>query len=102
MFKDSEALIVFIDALSMRIDCLGDKHEALSETLYHMAGIHGRMDNLDIAMKMYQDALQIQMTKDGGESVTVATILLMISSICIKQGNLPSTLDKLKGALKIW
>merc|ERR1711957_686680 len=69
-------------ALSMRIDRLGDTHEAVGE-------------------KMYQDALQIQMTKDGGESAPVATTLLMIASIYMKQGDLPSALDKLKGALTI-
>ncbi|KAI2506348.1 hypothetical protein MHU86_8076 [Fragilaria crotonensis] len=98
---DDAALIKFEEAFRLRKECLGDTHEAVGDTLYHMAEIHSRIGNHTIAMDMYHEALRIQTLADGRDGAAVAMTLQMIASLYVRQGDFEMAMEKLRASLSI-
>ena len=95
------ALVNFDEALRLRKKCLGDDHEAVADTLYHMAKIHSCMDNHSVAIEMYEEALRIQILAVGSCGAAVAMTLQMIASVYVRQGNFDLAMEKLSASLSI-
>jgi tetratricopeptide (TPR) repeat protein len=98
---DDAALVYFEEAFRLRKECLGDMHEAVGDTIYHMAEIHSRIGNHAVAMEMYHEALRIQILADGRDGAAVAMTLQMIASLCVREGDFDMAMEKLRASLLI-
>ncbi|GBG32535.1 Solute carrier family 22 member 15 [Hondaea fermentalgiana] len=96
-----EALHMLEEALSIRKECLGDRHPSVAQTLNNIAGVYRNQGRYEEALAYYEEALSIRKESLGDRHPSVASTLYNIANVYKAQGRYEEALACYEEALSI-
>ncbi len=96
-----EALPLVQEGLEIRRRAVGEGHEELAESLFHLAGLHSARGDYDQAQELYSQALELRESVLGPDHPSVAAVLHRLFDLHRLRGEPESALPLHERALAI-